>query len=163
MRLRVLLLPALLLLLARPAPAPAAEPWIAVVVPANAEAAPDASELSLIFKRKKLYDDDGGRLQPINLPADSPIRRRFSRAVLRLTPEAMDDYWNQMYYQGVLPPHVVESEAAMIRFVAQTPHAIGYVAACLSSDAALRVVLLIDAEGHVLPAGPVPGCPAPPR
>ncbi len=161
MRLRVLLLPALVLLLARPAPAPAAEPWIAVVVPANAGHVPDATELSLIFKRKKLYDDDA-RLQPINLPADSPIRRRFSRAVLRLTPEAMDDYWNQMYYQGVLPPHVVESEAAMIRFVAQTPHAIGYVAACLS-DPALRVVLLIDAEGHLQPAGPVPGCPAPLR
>jgi hypothetical protein len=73
----------------------------------------------------------------------------------------MDDYWNQMYFQGVLPPHVIESEAGVMRFVAQTPHAIGYISAC-STDSTLRVVLLIDPEGRLQPAGANPVCPAAP-
>jgi hypothetical protein len=138
----------------------AAEPWIAVVVPADAEPLTDANDVRKIFERKKIFDDQGDRLQPVNLPADSSLRRRFSRAVLRQSPEGMDDYWNQMYFQGVLPPHVIESEAGVMRFVAQTPHAIGYIAAC-SVDATVRVVMLIDPDGRVQPAGANPGCPGP--
>ena len=105
----------------------AAEPWIAVVMPASEpELHPDAETLSLIFKRRKLYAEDGGRLQPVNLPADSSLRRRFSRAILRQSPEAQEEYWNQQYFQGVLPPHVLASEAAVLRFVSETPHSVGY-------------------------------------
>jgi DNA-binding transcriptional LysR family regulator len=73
----------------------------------------------------------------------------------------MEDYWNQQYFQGVLPPHVLASEAAMQRFVAQTPQAIGYLPYC-QVDAQLRVVLLIGSGGRVLPESEQPVCSSQP-
>lgn len=140
-----------------PAAVPAAEPWIAVVMPGSAKQVPEPDDVQLIFERKKIYDVDGGLLLPVNLPADAPLRKRFSRAVLRKTPESMEAYWNQMYFQGIVPPHVIESEAGVQRFVSQTPHAIGYIQACLA-DANFRIVLLIDPDGNLQPATANPGC-----
>lgn len=139
----------------------AAEPWIAVVVPAEDAVDPlDETDIGLIFRRKKLYAADGARLQPVNLPADHALRRRFSRALLRQSPEAMEDYWNQQYFQGVLPPHVLASEIAVQRFVGATAHAIGYLPACLMNER-LRAVLLIDPDGHVQSASAQPDCGTP--
>ena len=70
----------------------------------------------------------------------------------------MEDYWNQLYFQGVLPPYVVASEEAVLRFVARTPHAIGYLDACAVDDS-VRVLFLIDAESRVLAPGAATGCP----
>lgn len=136
----------------------AAEPWIAVIVPSNAPAEEvfDAERLSSIFRRKQTLGAGGARLQPVNLRADSSLRRRFSRAVLGQSPESLEDYWNQLYFQGVVPPHVLASEAAMLRFVGETRHSIGYLDACLA-DATVKVILLIDAEQRLqAPTTPVP-------
>lgn len=130
-----------------------------IVHPATDTGAIDADALALIYKRRKLYWRDGARIQPVNLPADQPLRRSFSRAVLHQPPEAMDDYWNEQYFHGVLPPHVLASENAVLRFVASTAHAIGYLGHC-AVDGSVRVLLLIDGDGRVLPAdAPAPSCP----
>lgn len=134
-------------------------PWIAVVVPATLEDRVDGRALALIFRRKQLFAPDGGRWQPVNLPADHPLRRQFSRAVLGATPESLEDFWNQQYFQGLLPPHVLGSEQAVLRFVASTPHAIGYIAAC-HDDAGLRTVVLIDPEGALREPREAPPCAA---
>ena len=77
---------------------------LAVVVPAGAEPeALEIAEVAQIFRRKKTLWSSGARIVPVNLPADHPLRLRFSRAVLRQSPQAMEDYWNQQYFQGVLP------------------------------------------------------------
>ncbi|MGQ0697625.1 MAG: hypothetical protein ACT4PZ_05215 [Panacagrimonas sp.] len=136
-------------------------PTLAVVVPVTDEAESlDIDKLALIFKRKKVFWQSGARILPVNLPADSPVRRQFSRAVLKQSPQSLEDYWNQQYFQGVLPPHVLASEAAVLRFVSSTANAIGYLAAC-SIDATVRAVLLIDPEGNVLPPESMPECAAP--
>jgi hypothetical protein len=151
---------ALLLLPWLCAAAPAAEPMLAVVVPAaRAGEKLDIDDVAQIFKRRKVYWSDGRRIEPVNLPADHPLRRRFSRAVLRLTPEALDDYWNEQYFQGVLPPHVLASEAAVARFVAGTAQAIGYLPYC-RLDAALHPVLLLSERGGVLPPQTPEDCTA---
>lgn len=125
---------------------------IAVVVPASApDELLDADALAQIYKRRKLLWRDGSRIVPVNLPADSALRSLFSRAVLRQSPEQQEDYWNQQYFQGVLPPHVLESETAVLRFVAGTAHAVGYLSYC-AVDASLRVVLVVDEQGRVLDA-----------
>ncbi|MFA5941335.1 MAG: hypothetical protein WC809_18430 [Sinimarinibacterium sp.] len=131
------------------AQAPAPAPVIAVVVhPAAATGAVDADALAQIFKRRKIYWRDGVRIQPVNLPADHPLRQRFSQAVLRQTPEALDEYWNEQYFHGVLPPHVQASETAVLRFVAATAGAIGYLDLCTLDDS-VRVLLTIDGDGRV--------------
>lgn len=132
--------------------AQAVEPVIAVIAPVQrGPVSFDADDVSLIYKRKKLMWPDGRRIEPVNLPADHPLRRRFTESVLRLTPEAMESYWNEQYYHGIRPPHVLASEAAVLRFVAGTRNAIGYLPYC-SMDERVRAVLLVDAEGRVLPA-----------
>lgn len=82
--------------------------------------------IALMFRRKQTLWPNGQRVQAVNLPVQHPLRRWFSATVLGQTPEQMEDYWREMYFNGVLPPHVVASEAAVELFVAGTPGAIGY-------------------------------------
>lgn len=117
---------------------------IAVIVARSAGAGvSDRRELAAIFKRKKRFWPDGTRVVPVNLPAGDPLRRAFSAAVLHNTPEELDDYWRDQYFHGELPPYVVASEEAMIRFIIATPGAIGYVSGCLV-DKRVSEVMRID-------------------
>lgn len=142
-----------------PFPSVAAEEPIAVIVPrAFAGREPGTQELALIFKRKKLAWDDGTRIQAVNLPSDHPARRVFSQRILKSTPEAQTQYWNAMYFQGVFPPHVVASPEAMLRYVADTAGAIGYVPGC-KLDARVKSVLWLDAAGTVSETAPAFECP----
>ncbi len=118
----------------------------------------NTAELSLIFLRKKLYWADGKRMQPANLTTDNALRQHFSMRVLGGLPESQTDYWNNMYFNGVSPPFVLASQEAMLRFVAETPGAIGYVDAC-KADARVKVVAWIDAQGNTV-SGPPPECAA---
>ena len=141
----------LVLLIGAAAIAQAAEPVIAVIVPAQrAGVSLNADDVSLVYKRKKLLWPDGRRIEPVNLPADNPLRRRFSDSVLRLTPDSMEAYWNEQYFHGVRPPHVLASETAVLRFVAGTRNAIGYLPYC-SMDERVRAVMLVGADGRLLP------------
>ncbi|MCB1900937.1 type 2 periplasmic-binding domain-containing protein [Cognatazoarcus halotolerans] len=118
---------------------------IAVIVARNAHGGTvDRRELAAIFKRKKHFWPDGTRIAPVNLPAGDPLRRAFSGAVLRNTPEELDDYWRDQYFHGELPPYVVASQEAMIRFVSATPGAIGYVSSCLLDRRVSEVMRLDD-------------------
>ncbi|MCH9828898.1 MAG: hypothetical protein K0U79_14270 [Gammaproteobacteria bacterium] len=147
-----------LCLLAAMAPLHAEPVPIAVIVAAeHAREAIDPDALTLIYRRKRLHWADGSRIEPINLPADHPLRLRFSHTVLGLKPEQMQDYWNEMYFQGVSPPYVLASEAAMLAFVAATANAIGYVSAChVAGD--VSVLFLLDERGRRLPFVTVPPC-----
>ncbi|MBN8778208.1 MULTISPECIES: hypothetical protein [unclassified Thiobacillus] len=137
--------------------------WLALALPAAAAdlpfaviAAPGATDhpltresVALIFKRKQNYWESGTRIQPVNLPPAHPLRRAFSRVILGHAPEALEDYWREMYFHGVLPPHVLASEEAVILFVRATPGAIGYVSTCVPQHG-VSVVLTV---------GEVPTCP----
>lgn len=118
---------------------------IAVIVSAQTGLAANihASELNLIYWRKKLYGIQGQLLRPANLSSEHPIRLRFSDWVLHSTPQSQIDYWNGMYFHGVQPPHTVQSEEAMLRYVADTPFAIGYVDACHVDDRVRTVFWLL--------------------
>jgi ABC-type phosphate transport system substrate-binding protein len=102
-------------------------------------------ELSRIYRGKKLFWEDGVRIIPVNLAADHRYRRLFSRLVLGLLPEEMQEYWNAQYFHGVSPPFVLSSEEAVLRFVAETPGAIGYVSATMVTDR-VKVLLLLSID-----------------
>ncbi len=127
----------------------AAEVPLAVIVQVTqAKLSMGKSELAAIYRRKKNYWEDGTKIEPVNLPAESPARRTFSKAVLGYAPEELEQYWNDRYFHGVLPPYVLSSDEAILRFVAETPGAIGYVPYC-DADKRVAVVLVINAKGHV--------------
>lgn len=116
------------------------------------------SELALIFWRKKLYWSDGQRIRPVNLSADHHTRNQFSKRVLNSLPESQTDYWNGLYYHGVSPPHVVQSSAAALRFVAETKGAIAYVPAC-DLDESVKAIAWLDAETGFHLDAPQLNCP----
>jgi ABC-type phosphate transport system substrate-binding protein len=124
-------------------------PFAVIAAPGVTDHHLTRESISLIFKRKQKYWEDGTRIQPVNLPTSHPLRRAFSQAILGHPPEALEDYWREMYFHGVLPPHVLASEEAVILFVNSTPGAIGYVSACIPEHG-VDVVLLV---------GEVPACP----
>lgn len=117
----------------------------------------DANELSLLFWKKKLYWADGKRIQTLNYAANNPMRLQFSQSVLKSTPDSQTDYWNGLYFHGISPPHVVNSQEAMLRFVADTPGAIGYVDACKINDR-VKPLLWINSEHNVLTVAPELNC-----
>lgn len=122
---------------------PAADNRVAVIVPAGtAPAALAADDLAQVYRRRKLFSS-GQKLQPVNLPAAHPLRRWFSQQVLQRTPEELEDHWRDLYFNGVFPPFVLASEEAVLRFVAATPGAVGYVPACLV-DKRVTVLLVLD-------------------
>ena len=122
----------------------------AVIVSAQTEPGKmSRDDIASIFRRKQTFWKSGGRVQPVNLPASNALRKAFSQCVLGQAPDALQDYWRQMYFQGVLPPRVLESERAVYLFVASTRGGIGYVSAC-TNDPGVLVVLTF---------GEVPHCP----
>lgn len=98
--------------------------------------------VKLVFKRKSMVDTYGGRWIPVNLPAANPLRRMFSLSVFDALPEDMEEYWNEQYFQGINPPEVLSSEEAVLRFVASTPGAVGYIPAS-RADSRVKVLLLV--------------------
>lgn len=60
----------------------------------------------------------------------------------------MEAYWNTQYFQGISPPYVVASEAAMLRFIASTFGAIGYILPC-HLDASVQVVFKLKVQSPV--------------
>lgn len=123
---------------------------LAVIVSSNPEIATiqplAARELSLIYWRKKQYWQGGVRAHPVNLHAEHPLRLYFSKAVLGNLPNEQADYWNGLYFHGTTPPYSVQSEEAVLRYVANTKGAIGYVNAC-KLDERVKPVLWIDDDG----------------
>lgn len=130
-----------------------------IVAAADKDLRIDASRLNLIYRRKLQFWPDGQRVHPINLPAAHPLRQRFSSLVLGASPRALEEFWNERYFLGIQPPFVVSSVEAMIRIVADTSGAIGYVGAC-AADPRVRVVLRIP-EGAAEPACPAEAPPGP--
>lgn len=131
---------------------------IAVIVPAQAGLAPSihADELGLIFWRKKLYAEHGQALHPVNLHSEHPLRLKFSQWVLHSTPRSQINYWNGLYFHGVQPPYTVQSEEAMIRYVAETDGAVGYIDAC-HVDERVKPVLWLS-SGKVSADAPTMRC-----
>jgi hypothetical protein len=137
-------LPALLMFCPTLFAAGTQDPGISVIMaPGAAQPKLNRDDLALIFKRQKRFWEDGQHVQPVNLSANHPLRRAFSMQIFGRGPEDLEDYWRDMYFHGVLPPYVLASEEAVIRFVASTPGAIGYVSHCLL-DHRVSVVMRLD-------------------
>jgi hypothetical protein len=84
-------------------------------------------DLRELYLRRRRVWPNGRRAVPINLPADHPIREQFSRTVLGRTMRDMVPYWNARYFEGITPPTVLQSPAAIRGYLEAEPGAIAYV------------------------------------
>jgi len=137
-------------------------PLLAIIVAADAPDLPAGqARLARIYQRRLQLNRQGQRLVPVNLPAAHVLRRSLSHLLFGKSPQQRVAYWNRRYFEGVSPPYVLDSQEAMLRFVATTTGAVGYVADC-RVDPRVRVVerfLLppdVDLEGLCVVPGEAP-------
>ncbi|MFI4865470.1 MAG: hypothetical protein ACHQDB_00005, partial [Steroidobacterales bacterium] len=108
----------------------------------------DDSSLREVYLKRIFLNSDGRPYIPVNLPATHPLRNVFLSAVLKMNAPQMQIYWDRRYFQGVIPPYVLGSQRAVVKFVAATPGAIGYVQRC-NVTPEVHVILLLPLAGSV--------------
>ena len=131
------------LALLTPAPAVLGEPSLAIVVHPERTAALEIEDVAHIFLRKRRFWDDGAPIVAVNREPGTAARAIFSRRVLRADPAQLEEYWNHKYFEGVFPPTVLSSCAAVKRYVAADRNAIGYIDSSEVDDS-VRVVLKLE-------------------
>ena len=83
-------------------------------------------ELRDLYLRRQRLWSDGTAAIPVNLPAGTSLREAFSRAVLGRSSQELLAHWNARYFEGIRPPAVVPSAAAVRAYLAAEPAAIAY-------------------------------------
>ena len=127
-------------LIGAPAPqAPTGQADEAVCVLAHLPDGVDATAVDVdlirrLFLVRQRFWPDGAQAHPVNLPATSAVRERFSRAAFGQGIKDMAPYWNDRYFHGTRPPPTVASETAVVLFLERTPGGVGYVQASLADD-----------------------------
>jgi hypothetical protein len=120
--------------------APVPEPIAVVVGHDSVVTSMSLDELREIYLRRRRAWPNGLAIMPINLPADDELRQRFSRRVLGRAPADLLGYWNARYFEGVRPPLVLLSPAAVRAYLQRQPEAIGYLPAS-QADSSVRILL----------------------
>ncbi len=109
-----------------------------------------SGEVRRIFLLRQRFWPGGRAAAPVNLPAAAELRRDFSVKLLGRTVKELTEYWNDLYFHGTEPPPVLDSERAVLLYVARTPGGIGYVWGSTLRAAperdSVKVVLTIDAR-----------------
>src|SRR5712691_2298856 len=123
-----------------PVPAVPKEGALAIVVHPERTAALDIEDVARIYLRKRRFWDDGAPIVALNREPGTAVRVVFSRRVLHTDPAQLQAYWDQRYFDGIFPPTVLSSGAAVKRYVAADRDAIGYIA-WSEVDDSVRVVL----------------------
>jgi hypothetical protein len=97
-------------------------------------------DLREIYLRRRRVWPNGTPVVPINLPPDNPLREAFSRRVLGRTPADLMGYWNARYFEGIRPPLVLLTPAAVRAYLQRQPEGIAYLP-LEEVDDSLRVLL----------------------
>lgn len=142
--LRLALLPALALLdgaaLAR---AEDAVPEFRIVVNSqHAERVAERAFLADAFLKKVTRWSGGEVIHPVDLRPDTAPRRVFTAKVLKRSVGAVRSYWQQRIFSGRdVPPPELDSDEAVLAFVAKHPGAVGYVSGAAKLNGVRELVI----------------------
>jgi ABC-type phosphate transport system substrate-binding protein len=90
-------------------------------------------QLSRLFLKKTTKWDNGVKVTPVDLAADSDVRQNFTQNIHKKSISAINAYWQKKIFTGKgVPPVELQSDKEVIEFVSSTPGAIGYVSASAS-------------------------------
>ena len=131
-------------LAARPAPLRAQDVSYRVVVHVtNPVARLTREQTSEIFLRMVTLWDNRKPVLPVDQPADSPVRRAFTKQVHHRTIASVQTYWQQQTFagRGVAPPERA-SDAEVLAYIRQFPNGIGYVTADATLGSDVKVVIV---------------------
>jgi ABC-type phosphate transport system substrate-binding protein len=142
MKIQQRVLMALAILLAAPAFASAG---IAVIAHSGVTTqALSAEQVSQLYLGRVATLPDGSRAVMLDLMEGVPLRAEFSERVLGKNEQQLRSYWTRLIFTGKgQPPRTIGSVAEMLRAVAATPGAIGYVD---SGDVSGKVKVLLRIE-----------------
>ena len=111
-----------------PAPARAQEGFDLVVNHANPVTTLTRAQVADIFMKKANQWPQGGDVHPVDLPAVSPVRDAFSRAVHGKPASAVASWWGQQMFSGrAVPPPQRPNDRGVVQFVREDAAAIGYI------------------------------------
>jgi ABC-type phosphate transport system substrate-binding protein len=131
-------------LAARPAPLHAQDVSYRVVVHvSNPVARLTREQASQIFLRKVTLWDDRKAVLPVDQPAESPVRRAFTKQVHRRTIASVQTYWQQQTFagRGVAPPERA-TDGDVLAYIRQFPNGIGYVSADVTLGNDVKVIIV---------------------
>ena len=121
---------------------------VVIVNKANPVQALSRDELRPIFQTRKATWPDGTRIQPLDLQDDNPVRHGFGAAVLGLDPDRVARYWiDRKIRGGERPPAKLSTPALIVRMVASSKGAIGYVNV-VDANATVKIVARVH-DGQV--------------
>lgn len=96
-----------------------------------------------IYMGKKKTYTDGTVVRPVDQAADTTVRNRFYRSVIRMSNSEVNRYWAKLKFTGKgTPPKVISGDEAVRDWVASHPGAIGYIDGKYL-DKSVKVVLII--------------------
>lgn len=123
--------------------AAAAADELAVIVNQGASVgALNRAQLGAIYRGRTKEFPNGGAVKAVNLPPGTSGREAFDSAVLGLNPDESKRYWiDAKIRSGTAPPNKLPTAAAVARFVAGDPAALGYVP--LADAKGVRIVARI--------------------
>jgi ABC-type phosphate transport system substrate-binding protein len=120
----------------------AVPPFRVIVNPSNPVVSVDRRFLLEAFLGKTTRWSDDRAVRPVDLPADSATRRRFSDDALRRSVSAVKSYWLQVVFSGHgVPPPELDSDGNVVKFVLRTPGAIGYVSGAADLEGAKPITV----------------------
>lgn len=97
--------------------------------------------LSNVFLKKITFWEDGTAISPVDLKPDSRPRKEFSEQVLRKPVAAIKSYWQQMIFSGqAVHPVELNSDEAVIRYVATHPNAVAYVSGSTPLNSKVKAI-----------------------
>lgn len=101
---------------------------LVVIVPADcAVQALDNTQIARLFLGKKNRLPTGEIAVPVD-QSKGPMRDRFYEAFTGKNRARINEYWAQRLFTGTgAPPLQLATSAEVVNYVANTPHAIGYV------------------------------------
>jgi ABC-type phosphate transport system substrate-binding protein len=85
-------------------------------------------DVSYIFMGRYRKLPDGSTARPLDLEADSPVRKAFYRQLVDKSPEEINAYWARLVFAGrTTPPAETKGQEELLEKVANDPKAIGYI------------------------------------
>lgn len=105
-----------------------AQEYRIIIDPASGVDSLTKQQLSAVFLKKATTMPNGAPAVPVDQLDNASVRQPFSADVHKKSIAAVAAFWQQKIFSGRdVPPSVKGSDAEVVAFVKQTPHAIGYV------------------------------------
>ncbi len=123
---------------------PAFAEMVVIVNKDNPLATISKAEIEMIYLGKKKQFQNGSPAIPVDLPAESHLRREFFTNVLDKSEESYRLYWVRMIFSGKgQPPLTLSAENEAVKFVSQNKAGIAFV----DSDGILPGVKVVTISG----------------